>query len=124
MDTNKRSFDIVNGPSRDRLFDACKYAFENKCPEADFSVAAGYTRPKRSPECAYIRMEITEMRILAIEHLDYTGNSLLLKGSCKADLDPDNRGFHRKVVLREYGFEAEYNVKTRNGKITFSQAVH
>lgn len=122
MDTKKketeRTFDIVGGPNRDRLFDACKYAYDEAAQSPiNFSVAVGYTAPKHHPGCAYIPMFVSDIKIAGIEHEDGSGESFNLHGYCKAD--PDST-IDNAMTCKTYSFEAYYNTKSRNGWITFS----
>ena len=118
MDTNsnKRMFDIVGGPSKSALFDACRYAFDRavKFP-VDFKVAFGYTMPIGHEGAAVIYMVIEEMKIASIEHEDGSGEKFNISGFCKADLDH----IHGKE-MEPYKFEAFYNTRTRNGKMSFT----
>ena len=113
-----RSYDIVSGPCKDTLFDACKYAYsKNVKIQVVFSIAIGYTAPKHDPGCCYIPMSIADIRITSIEHEDGSGESLNLRGYCRADLT--NYG-GTSTALKPYKFEAYYNAKTRRGFISFS----
>lgn len=112
-----RPFDIVNGPSRDTLFDACKYAcIENSNVSVDFAIAIGYTMPIGCPGCAYIPAHVADIKILGIEHDDESGTCFNLRGRCNADL----RIARANTVYTTYKFEAFYNVKNRKGYICFS----
>ena len=90
MDTKKRrQFEIIDGPNKDTLFDACKYAYikNGSTIATEFTVALGYTMPKNHPAAACVPMSITDITIVGIEHEDGSGKSLNLKGYCKADLN-------------------------------------
>ncbi len=119
MNTNRvvesHRYEIMNGPSKDRLFDACKYAYDDNARiSLDFSVAIGYTMPRNDPGCAYIAMAIRNLRITGVQHEDGSGESFILYGYCSAD----PRAFNpRSVCYRSYKFEAYYNTKTRKGSI-------
>ena len=90
------NYQITNGPSRDRLFDSCKYAgnsddkitatFEIKQPTTDKSASFD----------AFIR---------GITHEDGSGESFILTGSLKTK-DGNRR------------FKAYYNSKRRQGVVT------
>jgi hypothetical protein len=122
MDTKKitiksRNYEIVNGPSRDTLFDACKYA----CTETakitiDLSVAIAYTMPLDHPGCACVPMDIHDVTIYGIEHDNGTGYCFILRGYCKAILSEASK------EAKLYKFEAHYNTKTRSGDIALSDA--
>lgn len=114
-----RNFDIVAGPNRDMLFDACKYAHDKmvRIP-IDFIVAIGYTMPKHHPGCAYVPMYISDIKVVNIEHENGSGESFNLRGYCKAD--PDS-AFGNAETCTSYKFKAYYNTKNRSGCITFSK---
>ena len=112
---NSRSFDILNGPSKDLLFDACKYAHSKEVRiNVDLTVAFGYTMPKNEAGAAYMRMAVSEIMIVGIEHENGSGDSLIVTGYCHADLDS------MKGKLKPYQFRAYYNSKTRKGNIQFA----
>ena len=117
MNTKKneteRTFDIVAGPNRDMLFDACKYAYDKtvRIP-IDFTVAIGYTMPKHHPGCAYVPMYISDIKVASIEHEDGSGESFNLRGYCKANLDST-------VTYTPYKFKACYSTSNHSGHITF-----
>ena len=120
MNTNNNTFDILKGPNKDILFDACKYAY-NKLADitVKFTVAAGYTAPPEDPRRAYIPMSVTDIVICGIEHEDGSGESFNLHGYCNANLDPSSRSGN--MIYKPYRFVAYYNVKRRKGHITFSK---
>ena len=115
MNTNeKRDYEIVGGPNRDVLFDACKYAYDKYVRfSVSFTVAIGYTMPKSDPRAAYVPMEVSDFKICGIEHEAGSGESFNLKGYCRAKLDLTSES-------RTYNFKAWYNTKTREGTISFS----
>ena len=118
-ETRERYYDIVAGPSKDTLFDACKYAYnKNAKVTIDFSVAIGYTMPMDNPGCAYIRMAISDLRVVGIEHEDGSGESFNLHGYCRADLDSFGGGY---VTYKPYRFKAYYDTKSRRGCISFEK---
>jgi hypothetical protein len=116
-ESKPKSFEIVAGPSRDMLFDACKYAYSKHAHVAvDFAVATGYTMPRANPGCACIQMQISDVKICGIEHEDGSGESFNLHGYCKANLGSFGT---TKAVRKPYRFKAYYNARTRKGFITF-----
>ena len=116
-ETKEKYYDIVAGPNKDALFDSCKYACSKTANlTVDFTVAIGYTRPKSDPGCAYIAMAITDIVIFGIEHEDGSGESFILRGCCRADL---NSYGGSNVTYEPYRFKAYYNSKRRNGWIVF-----
>lgn len=117
MNTEK-NYDVTNGPSREMLIDALKYAYAkdvNLHPE--FSIIQYYVgHPTDNSKRMAAYMPAKNFRITGMEHEDGSGESWMLKGVCDADLDgvsdinPD---------LIHYGFKMYYNSKRREGVITF-----
>ena len=77
---NKKYFNIIGGPSRDLLFDACKYACaqDGAFVPIRFKVVWGYTMPPDDPGCAYVGMPVERVRIIEIAHADGSGQSFNL----------------------------------------------
>ena len=113
MDINS-TFDIINGPNKETIFDACKYAYAIVRVPIDFTIAIDYTQPSGDPKTTYIPMTIKEVQITTIEYEDTTGESLNLRGDCKASLYSITDG-----DCSSYRFNAHYNTKTRKGFISF-----
>ena len=112
-DKKERRFDIISGPNRSTLFNACEYACdENSYIAVDFVIARGYTAPKNDPGCAYIPMVITNIKITKIGHKMGSGKDLYLDGHGDADLDSIGGG---NVTYRPYEFWALYNARVRKG---------
>ena len=105
--------EIVNGPNKDTLFDACKYAYSETTIAIDFGVAAGYTMPRDHPECAYVPMDMSDVVIRGIEHEDESGERFIIHGICKATLPRSSDS------AKFYKFRAYYDSKTHTGAITF-----
>jgi hypothetical protein len=115
MNTN-RSYKIVGGPSRDTIFDACKYACDERVSiPVEFKVAIAFTAPPDDPGCTYIEMGMTDVVITGISLEDGSGSSFNIEGSCKADLS----SFSTKHDFKSYRFKAWYNTKKREGTIRF-----
>ena len=115
--TEKRLYDIVAGPSKAMLFDACKYAYAKtaKLP-VDFTIAIRYTLPtKHNPQSTFVQMAITDIKICGIEHEDGSGESFNLHGYCKADTSPFAK---TSPAYKAYRFKAYYNSKSRKGNIS------
>ena len=117
MNTNKiiGTYDIVRGPSRDTLFDACKYAYDKGAKiNVEFVAAYGYTMPKNDPTSAYVAIIARDIVVCGIEHEDGSGESFNIHGYCKISLksstDPE---------AQESKFRAYYNAKRRGGIIVF-----
>ena len=108
------SFEIYSGPSKDRLIDAFKYAYDgNAYVTIDFGVAIGYTMPPGHPGRAYVPMVIENITITGIEHKDHVG-CFNIRGYCVATLDTLGNDDN-------YFFTAHYNAKTRSGTISFQK---
>ncbi len=113
MDTKRNEtesfFDIVAGPNRDTLFDACKYANDKtiRIP-IEFIVVPEHYSP----------IYISDIKIVSIEHEDGSGVSFNLRGYCKADL---GSLVGNAETCTSYKFKAYYNTKNRSGSITFSK---
>lgn len=121
MDTKEaivgaKYYDIVGGPNRAILFDACKYAYDKNVKLAvDFKIVIGYTTSADNPGCTYMMMAATDFLIGGIEHEDGSGEKFNLTGYCKAD--PEYSG--NTLDYKSYRFMAHYDVKKRKGFITF-----
>ena len=116
MNTNKeRVYDIVNGPNKDTIFDACKYAYVKDAQiPISFDIAAGYTIPKSEPGCDYIPLVAHNFKIISIENENGSGESFNLKGYCTI-----KRHLDGSTVYEIYKFNAYYNTKRRKGTISF-----
>lgn len=109
MNTNQKEkyYDIVNGPNKDTLFDACKYAcVKGANIPISFDVAASYTMPKGHPGCAYVKMPTSDFKIIGIDNEDSSGESFNIRGYAKKE------GIH-------FRFKGYYNTKRREGTISF-----
>ena len=116
MNTNKTEYyEIIAGPNRDALFDACKYAHTDtaRIPIL-FEVPITSTLPSDNRNNTYIPMAISGISITSIEYEDNSGESFNLEGDCYAD--PDSTG-----ESKPYRFQAYYNSKKRKGRITFKE---
>ncbi|MBP5656038.1 hypothetical protein J6X15_00410 [Candidatus Saccharibacteria bacterium] len=99
---------IENGPSRDTLLDALKYACDkNANVTVDFEVIA----PPSDGQFAGKRVLIADWRIMGVSHEDGSGNSFNIFGSCKANV--------RHVGIKYVDFKAYYNTRTRKGNVHF-----
>ena len=106
---------IVNGPNRDRLIDAFKYAYGSDKVSANFAVAIDYRTIEESRNRVYALAQIERMTINTIQHEDGSGESFNLSGRCTACLERYGGAKHY------YKFEAYYNAKTRTGTIKFEE---
>lgn len=116
MNTKNSCFEILGGPNKDSLFDACKYACSGIVPiPIHFTIPIGYTMPKGCPGCAYIPMFIKDIKIMGIEHQGLGSENFKLHGSCSADL----YSVSGRANYASYKFDACYNSKNRTGSIVF-----
>ena len=123
MDTSlsERKFEILYGPNRDLLFDACKYAFCGRVViPIDFSVATGYTAPPNKSGSAYIPAKFKTICLESITHESDTGYVFCLKGTCEADIHP---GDWNHLQYKGYAFEAHYDTQSRKGTIQFFSSI-
>lgn len=111
-------FNISGGPSRDRIFDACKYLHDKIKIDLDFKVILGYSTPKDDPCSAALEIPVRDFRVYKIMHEDGFGESFMLSGRCKADLNPCMPMIKK---YKEYNFSAWYNSKRRVGWISLSE---
>lgn len=120
MNTKKTLYDIISGPGKDLLFDACKYAHSNEVSvPVKFSVVTGYTQPEGHPGRMSVTMEIANIKINTISHEDGSGNSFNLEGHCL--LDSKRVAGETKKGLVSLKFRAYYNAQTRKGTISFDR---
>ena len=116
-ETEEKYYEIMDGPNKDMLFDACKYMYSRTAHlPVNFEVAIDYTMPGDHPYVCYAAMAIAHIRIVGIEYEDGSGENLILRGYCMADL---NYYGGDKVTYKSYRFKAYYNSKKREGRITF-----
>lgn len=105
-------YDIVKGPNKDALFDACKYAYSENSVKVDFTVAAGYIASVGSHQSSYKPMAVDNIVICGISHEDGSGESFNLQGYCSANVESS--------VYKAHRFFATYNTKKRKGRISFT----
>lgn len=111
-------YDIVCGPSKSALFDACMYAYNKDAKIAvNFTISQGYSNDTNDATKLYLPLPVTNIKITGIEHEDGSGESFILKGYCNADRDyllrRDNT-YH----YRYFRFSAYYNTGNRKGSFT------
>lgn len=119
--SEKRMWKIVNGPNRDRLFDAMKYAYDDdvRIP-INFQVIYGTTMPTVHPACANIYLQMRNIRVASIQHECGSGYSFNIEGYLKTRLD--NPCEIIESEMHEYRFVAYYNADTREGTISFERS--
>lgn len=100
---NTKYFTIIDGPNKDLLFDAVKYAYSQQVRvNTNFTIKID---PKIANVCSIRKMR----RIVGIEHEDGSGECFNLHGYLIVFL------LGKEVECR---FQAYYNTRTRKG--TFS----
>lgn len=114
MDASRSYFDITSGPSKDSLFDCCKYSFEK---ESNICIyfTVDRTRPKDRPNSNRGPIKITNVKIHGIEYEDGCGENFNLYGQCRANLNPTDKD----APKLPYKFEAYYSTKNRKGCMGF-----
>lgn len=110
-----KNFDIVDGPNRELLVDAFKYAYdENIRMPLRFSIVLSQHRNENSN--VYISAKTKAWRITSLQHEDGSGQSFNIEGFCKAYLLPAYPTFG-EIAYLSYRFKAYYSTKTRRGQI-------
>ena len=102
MNTSNITLSIVDGPSRDLIFDSMKYAFESEIP-IEFKIAR--------EDSSLIKTRDTEVH--TIQHEDGSGHRFNLEGYL--DIKIEGEGYLPRR------FNAFYDTKTRRGSITFKR---
>ena len=112
-------YHIENGPSRESLIDAFKYAYDKKNTiSIEFLVPVGHAvDPETAETNVYIAMPLSDITIVSLEHEDGSGHQFNIRGYCKADLS--GAFSSENAVLRSRKFLAYYNTRTRKGTISF-----
>ena len=111
MDTNK-VWEITNGPSKDMLCDAFKYAYDREYPiKVVFYYVFGLTAPEDHPGAAQIRKSVL-VRVTSLEHENGSGTSLNISGY----VEEDESKWAAKDCTR---FKAYFDTVRRRGTIQF-----
>lgn len=97
------TYNIINGPNRDAIYDAMKYQYEIKIP-IKFMIEKSHNSDGTTN-----LMTTRNLIIASIEHESGTGYDLNLAGFIDVMV---NESWH------PYRFKIYYNVKTRKGHIT------
>lgn len=110
---NTKVYQVINGPSRDRLVEAFKYAYDEKTEvPVDFGVVF-----RQVSERSFVLLKTKDFRILSLQHEDGSGQSFNIEGYCQVSfLDPTK---YAHLVLASRRFKAYYNTATRKGTIKF-----
>ena len=111
-------FDIVYGPNKDALFDACKYAHNKETKIGIyFTIAeAGIVSLlKKDLGCTYKATTVSDIKIYMIGYED-DWDCFNMYGYCKVNLDYIE---NPNADCKSYHFEASYNARLRKGQISF-----
>ncbi|MBQ1387762.1 hypothetical protein IIY68_03170 [Candidatus Saccharibacteria bacterium] len=111
------TYEIVGGPSTDRLFDALRYAYDKdvKIP-INFGIVIGLSRPKNDPGCCSIGAHSCGLRLTSIQHEDGSGCSFNIGGYSDTGL---KKGPYSEPLYVGHKVKIYYNSKSREGHITF-----
>ena len=106
------TFGIVDGPSRDAIFDAMKYNYETRLP-LDFKIIKGSTIPEDGQPESNDAINTRDVEIHTIQHEDGSGFNFNLEGYI--DIKIEGQGY----IPRR--FKAFYNAKSRKGSISLKR---
>ena len=111
-------YDIIDGPSKSALFDACMYVYNKDAKIAvNFTISQGYSNDTNDATRLYLPLPVTDIKITGIEHEDGSGESFNLKGYCNVDKDYLLR--RDNIYRYRYSrFSAYYDAKNRKGSFT------
>lgn len=111
-------YDIIGGPSKSALFDACMYVYSKDAKIAvNFTISQGYSNDTNDATRLYLPLPVTNIKITGIEHEDGSGESFILKGYCNVDKDYLLRK-ENTYRYRYSRFSAYYDAKNRKGTFT------
>ena len=104
------AFEVMNGPSRDRIHIANMYAFDqNMSIDLEFKVVFA---KRENPAGGTTRdfMALKNLQIMGVVHTDRTGYDFNIQGTCDADVNKCN-------TYRNFRFSMDYNAKLRTGSL-------
>lgn len=107
-------FEVMNGPSRDRIHSANMYAFDqNISIDLEFKVVFA---KRENPAGGMTRefMALKNVQILGVVHTDRTGYDFNIQGTCDADI---KASAGKCNTYRNFRFTMDYNSKLRIGKL-------
>ena len=105
------TYGIVDGPSRDMIFDAMKYNYETRIP-LDFKIIKG-SAISEDDQSTPDMLGTRDIEIHTIQHEDGTGFKFNLEGYI--DVKIESQGY----IPRR--FKAFYNARSRKGSISFKK---
>ena len=107
-----RIYTIFNGPDRDALYDAMKYAFdETSYIDIQFEFGAAYATNFAPQDYAKSLVETRKIRISSITHREGSGHQFTIMGCLEAKILPITKGFSL------YSFVIIYDSKRHTGNI-------
>ena len=110
------NYDLADGPSRDTLLDAFKYAYSEEVEiPIKFTIVLGHDPEGR----IIIPARTKKWRITKLQHEDGSGQSFNIEGYCKANLRITRS--ERITVYLTYRFKAYFNCRTRKGRIELTE---
>ena len=111
-------YDIISGPSKATLFDACLYSYSKDAKIAvNFGISQGCSNHGDDATKLHLLLPVTNIKITGIEHEDGSGESFVIKGYCHVDKDYLLRK-ENTYRYRYSRFLAYYNAKNRKGSFT------
>lgn len=105
-------FEVMNGPSRDRIHIANMYAFDqNMSIDLEFKVVFA---KRENPAGGTTRdfMALKNLQIMGVVHTDCTGYDFNIQGTCDADVKSP---MNKCNTYRNFRFSMDYNAKLRTG---------
>ena len=115
MDTTAVVRAIEKGPSKDRLFDAMKFTYDQDVDiPIQFYVVVGYSAPVDHPGCMVFYAGIKNLRITSLEYEDGSGDSFNIRGFCDTNADTRTNSTYEHCKFKAY-----YNTVTRKGSMEF-----
>lgn len=108
------AFEVMNGPSRDRIHIANTYAFDrNMSIDLEFKVVFA---KRENPAGGTTRefMALKNVQILGVVHTDRTGYDFNIQGTCDADVKSP---ISKCNTYRDFRFSMDYNSKLRTGTL-------
>ena len=119
IEDSKFFFKIVDGPNRETIIDAFKYAYDDDSKVvANFAISL-WPKVPNPDQKVRILAKTKDWRVTSIQHEDGSGYSCNLGGYVKACLRLSTP--ERGVKYLAYRFKAYYNAKNREGTIELTE---
>ena len=116
VNPKKETFLIEDGPCRERLFDALKYAYDKG---VNMTVKFSIAPDKDSHPSDHFKVK--NVRIAGIDHEDGTGHSFIVKGYLEICFGETMCNDIIKTDYTYCRFDACYSTQTRRGRIALTQ---